>query len=547
MKKSGKFLLGILLGLGIISGLQSCKKAAKEISEKIVSESAEKSSKEALENAGERSLLRLGERSIRTMDWKNLLSVIKREHLNLGTKIENLDRTMRKNVLEAMQKDACFMKGLTENRTAFDEFFAFAAQSPKAASDINLMKMFVNAKEMSNRFGTVNPLNDITLDEAKGMVRFIRKSDNKVIATYRKGVVEVEDAFAEGSYLFVENSLLKGELIPNALYKVKGSNGKLYLCNTDDLGRAYKIQAKGISANELMPNVVNRTEDVNLGAKWTQRLRTIRQSSRGDDLEATFIATYPNELSHTPKYVKLSVSNDRGKNFVSESFENVNLGSRKLVYTTAENSLLLNKIASRVGLSAEKKAKLLEEMDANSGLAALIHKDPEFNVKRWMNTRNSLTVAERKKLQSIKNLKNRSYAGNTFYFNPYLNNNLLAYLKRQGNYKGADLEKLLELDRKYPNGVKYSKMADPDFIGAQTVYKDRNGNPLIVTLPNGFTGNRDKDFNIARKILREQGIEVNEYGYYWHHLRGNPSRMVLVDADVHEIAIHTGGHSLAQQ
>ena len=90
-------------------------------------------------------------------------------------------------------------------------------------------------------------------------------------------------------------------------------------------------------------------------------------------------------------------------------------------------------------------------------------------------------------------------------------------------------------------------MADPDFIGAQTVYKDRNGNPLIVTLPNGFTGNRDKDFNIARKILREQGIEVNEYGYYWHHLRGNPSRMVLVDADVHEIAIHTGGHSLAQQ
>ena len=395
MKKSSKILIGALLGVGLVGGLQSCKKAAREVSEKFVSESVKKSGKEALENVSERSLRELGERSIRAMNWKDLLSVIKREHLNLGTKIEKLDRRMRKQVVEAMQSDACFMKGLTENRTAFDEYFAFAAKSPKAASNINLMKMFVNSKEMSSRFGTVNPLNNVTLDEAKGMVRFLRKSDNKVLAVYRDGVVEIEDAFEGGSSILAANSLLRGELIPNALYKAWGANGKLYLYNTDDLGRAYKIQASGISANELESNVVNLTGDVNLGAKWGQKLRTVRQSSPGGDLEATFIATYQDELSRTPKYVKLDVSNDRGRSFVSESFENVNLGSRKLIYTTADNSLVLNRVASRVGLSGKEKALLLREMDASDDLAAWIHKDPGTNVKRWINTRSNLMAAER--------------------------------------------------------------------------------------------------------------------------------------------------------
>ena len=301
MRSSSEFLTGALLLLGLTGCFHSCKKAAKEISEKMVSETVEKSGKEALEDVAGRSLRELGERSIRAMSWEDVLSIIKREHLNLGNKIEKLDKGMRRSVVEAMQGDACFMKGLTENRTVFDDFFAFAAKSPKAKSDINLMKMFVNTKEISTRFGTVNPLADVSVDEAKGMVRFLRKSDNKVLATYRQGVVYVEEAFEEGSSLIRANSLLKGELIPNALYKVKGAAGRLYLYNTDDLGRAYKIQARGVSANEIMPNLVNFGEDVNLGTKWAQKLRRIRQASRGGDLNATDIATYPDEWSRTPK------------------------------------------------------------------------------------------------------------------------------------------------------------------------------------------------------------------------------------------------------
>lgn len=211
----------------------------------------------------------------------------------------------------------------------------------------------------------------------------------------------------------------------------------------------------------------------------------------------------------------------------------------------SKNAKLLKRYASRSGLTLEKQAKLLQEMNADEGLANLIRENPEFNIKRWLNTRNH--VDQNKIIRNSKGglpVNARIYSGNTFYFDPNLNTALRKKLEKEGTYNGYTYKELMELDRLYPNGIPWTKEGFPDFIKANACYLKKDGTPLIITQPNGFTGNRDKDFNIARKILKGNGIEINEYGYIWHHLEGKPDRMVLVKTECHEIAKHSGGHSL---
>ena len=127
-----------------------------------------------------------------------------------------------------------------------------------------------------------------------------------------------------------------------------------------------------------------------------------------------------------------------------------------------------------------------------------------------------------------------------------MNSALRAKLKQNGSYKGYTYEQYLELDRLFPDGVPYTEEGFPDFIKAGVCMKDKTGKPFIVEMPNGvFNKDRDDDFNYARKIAKEYfGEDFREDDYIWHHVEGNPARLVLVRTQVHEACVHTGGHSL---
>lgn len=232
------------------------------------------------------------------------------------------------------------------------------------------------------------------------------------------------------------------------------------------------------------------------------------------------------------------------KNVAERSGENI---AKK--FAREENEAIVAKYAEKAGLNKSLQNKLLREMSANDRLAELIHNDPEFNIKRWKNTRNhvdklKLTRDARGKAPTNAN----NYAGNTFYFEPGLNNNVAAALRTKGKYNDCTLEDLVKLDKEFPNGVPFTKEGFPDFIAAGACKMKPNGEPIIVTFKDGFLGTREKDFAYADKEARKMlGVSGNvniRYGYTWHHLPGKPDRMVLVRDDVHSIVKHSGGFAL---
>lgn len=129
-----------------------------------------------------------------------------------------------------------------------------------------------------------------------------------------------------------------------------------YLYHVDDLGRFSKIEATGIDANELLSNVVLAKENLNLGAGWTKKLRTVRQTSKGNDIDATIILKYADDGT-TPLAVKADIKADN-KKIISESFENLDYLAKN-AFTTEENASLLNKFASKTGFSTKESTYFL--------------------------------------------------------------------------------------------------------------------------------------------------------------------------------------------
>ena len=210
---------------------------------------------------------------------------------------------------------------------------------------------------------------------------------------------------------------------------------------------------------------------------------------------------------------------------------------------------LLEKYAKKHKFGKEKREKLLREMEQNEDLAKLIREDPEFNIKRWNNTRNHVDKSKLARTSNGDYAKNYAYAGNTFYFNPALNPNIKSYLNKNGKFRGYTEKELKELDKKFPNGVPFNNKGFPDFAKAGACATGKNGKMINIKFPNGFTGNRTKDYKIAEDALRKSGYsekEINELmkSNTWHHLEGNPPSMTLVNTHIHEVVAHSGGVSM---
>lgn len=247
-------------------------------------------------------------------------------------------------------------------------------------------------------------------------------------------------------------------------------------------------------------------------------------------------------------YSKQAYKLREGKNYLSNRGKKISSGRRKLSYTALENSKLLDRKALKVELTVEKKAKLLEEMNANEGLAALIHKDPEFNIKRWLNTRNHVDqrkVARTSKGRLVPN--GRVYAGNTYYFNPNLNSALMARLKsnndivRLKNYGNLTYEDLVRLDNVYPEGVPFNKQGYPDF--SKVAFKGKDGKTLRINIGK-LSGDSQSDISKAETIFQNMGYKWEE-GYTWHHVE-NTTELIRVPRQIHQLVDHAGGMSTSK-
>lgn len=539
MRISDKII--ILSSLFLIFSISSCKKAGKEIFEKVSSEVAEKTAKEMAQEGSEKSIKTLTKKELKSLDWSNLLKTIRKENINLADALSHLDGTLQKKLGKAIQSDYELYTALTSSNKVVDEFAVLTKDAPKAAKNIEIFTYFVKSKNLERRFGVADELGNIALREESGVIKFINKTDNSLLGEFRDGVFTIKGPFKSGNKIFDNNSAIKKTLIPNTLYKIKGSNGLSYLYNVDELGRVSKIEAKGIGSNELLSNVIYVKENINLGSEWASKLKRIKQTSKGNDIDASLVFKYADDGA-TPLAVKADIKANN-KKIVSESFENLDNVSKK-AFTTSDNTAILNNFAAKTGLSAEKRATLLNEMSGDDELAKLIHSNPEFNIKRWLNTRNHVDqtkVAKTAKGRMVPN--GRVYAGNTYYFNPHLNSGLNARLKNGGTvnlkkFGTLSYEDLIKLDKLYPEGVPFTKEGFPDFT--KVAFKDKTGKPLKIDI-GSLSGDSKKDIAKAETLFQKMGYSWEE-GYTWHHVE-NTTSLIRVPTAIHQLVDHAGGMS----
>lgn len=519
--------------------MSSCKKSGKEIVEKIATETTEKTAKGIAKETSEKTLKTLTKKELRSIDWKDLMKLIKKENINLADALSHLDRSFQRKIGKAIQSDYDFYSALISSNRLIDEFSQFTKNAPKAADNIYIFKYFAKCRDLERRFGVYNALGNIEIKEEMGVMKFFNKTDNSVIGDFRDGIFQIKEPFNAGKNLLGQNSILKKTLIPNAVYKIRGTNGMTYLYYIDDLGRFSKIEATGIDANELLSNVVLAKENLNLGADWTKKLKTVRQTSKGNDIDATIILKYADDGT-TPLAVKADIKANN-KQIISESFENLDYLAKN-TFTTAENASLLNKFASKTGLSTKKKADLLSEMGQDEELAKLIHSNPELNIRRWLNTRNPVDKSKVARTANGRMVLNGEYAGNVYYFNPHLNSKLRAKLKNGPieikKFGSLTYYDFIKLDELYPEGVPFSKEGYPDF--SQIAFKDKKGKALCVNIGK-LSDNSEKDRIMAQKIYLRMGYP--NYGYYtWHHIE-NSSKLMRVPESIHDLIKHAGGRS----
>lgn len=536
--KAFKFTYSILI-ISCLFTVSSCKKSGKEIVERITTETTEKTAKGIAKETSEKTLKTLTKKELRSIDWKDLMKLIKKENINLADALSHLDRSFQRKIGKAIQSDYDFYSALISSNRLIDEFSQFTKNAPKAADNIYIFKYFAKCRDLERRFGVYNALGNIEIKEEMGVIKFFNKTDNSVIGDFRDGIFQIKEPFIAGKNLLGQNSILKKTLIPNAVYKIKGTNGVTYLYHVDDLGRFSRIEATGIDANELLTNVVLAKENLNLGADWTKKLRTVRQTSKGNDIDATIILKYTDDET-TPLAVKADIKANN-KQIISESFENLDYLAKN-TFTTAENASLLNKFASKTGLSTKKKADLLSEMGQDEELAKLIHSNPELNIKRWLNTRNHVDKSKVARTANGRMVPNGEYANNVYYFNPHLNSKLRAKLKngpiKIKKFGSLTYHDFIKLDELYPEGVPFSKEGRPDF--SKVAFKDKNGKALCVNIGK-LSDNSEKDRIMAQKIYLRMGYP--NYGYYtWHHIE-NSSKLMRVPESIHDLIKHAGGRS----
>ena len=519
--------------------MSSCKKSGKEIVEKIATETTEKTAKGIAKETSEKTLKTLTKKELRSIDWKDLMKLIKKENINLADALSHLDGSFQRKIGKAIQSDYDFYSALISSNRLIDEFSQFTKNAPKATDNIYIFKYFAKCRDLERRFGVYNTLGNIGIKDEMGVIKFFNEADNTVFGEFRDGIFQIKEPFNAEKNLLGQNSILRKTLIPNAVYKIKGINGMTYLYHVDDLGRFSKIEATGIDANELLSNVVLAKENLNLGADWTKKLRTVRQTSKGNDIDATIILKYADDGT-TPLAVKADIKANN-KQVISESFENLDYFAKN-AYTTAENSSLLKKFASKTGLSTKKMADLLEEMGQDEELAKLIHSNPELNIRRWLNTRNHVDKSKVARTANGRMVPNWEYANNVYYFNPHLNSKLRAKLKngpiKIKKFGSLTYYDFIKLDELYPEGVPFSKEGRPDF--SKVAFKDKNGKALCVNIGK-LSDNSEKDRIMAQKIYLRMGYP--NYGYYtWHHIE-NSSKLMRVPESIHDLIKHAGGRS----
>lgn len=519
----------------LLWSLIDCKRVGKELSEKVIKEGTAESTELISKKATRSSIKELSEISIKKLGYEDFIFLLKRDFPAVYSSFSQFDKTFQKEIVKSINEYPQILERLLSSKTLLDEFIVATSEIPSLAKNANFFSYYI-----------VNPqfASEVILKQTGNAVEFLSKANSKSLGKYKDGVLEIIEPFAKDGHSF-SNQILKGNLIPNTLYKVRGGIGTLYQLQTDAAGNVITAQGRNISPDDLVTNILRRNTDVNLGSSWPNSYNKLKQHSTGADMDVSVRFNY-SENNPNPRSVKI-IAKIGDREVVNEIFENSN-HLIPIKYTSAKNASLLKSLQKKLAIPADKMIILQNLMDADNGFANFIHSNPEFNIKRWLKTRNHVDERLITKTPEGRFPPNaKVYAGNVYYFNPYLNPGLanrlsnkngIATLKKAGILSREQLE---ELDRLYPNGVPFNKRGFPDFSGVAA--KGADGKPIAIDV-GSLSGDSKIDIAKAETLFQSQGNKWED-GFTWHHIEGTTS-LLRVPTIIHQLIDHAGGMAMSR-
>ena len=506
----------------------SCKKVGREVLEETTEEFGEESGENLLKYSPKKAIRELSEEAIEK-DAKVAIKTLCESSELFNILWKKQSSQVQEVVTEALEKQPRIINSLYEDPSLIDKYVS--RYSDDALKKPSFFNYFVECiRQAKSKFG-FSQLDKIDFISGEEVVKIVRKKDRKILGYLEDGIMRIQ--LPDAAEDIFRHELISEALIPGITYKVLALDGKLkYVLRTDQLGRIIEIEGKNIGRTQLLSNVLHIT-----GKNIDLPIYVKSGKPKGWDAKVKIFYSEKKEIPQTAKIELRNEGSLEAAELVSNSVKHLHRGVSDIV-----------KIAEAKGLSKEQVAKLLKEVEKKPGLAELIRENPD-NIQRWLNTRNHVNkslVAKTEKGRYVPNGK--TYAGNTYYLNPNLNDELAARLRdpaRGGegfvqlkSGKKLSYEDLVEFDRKYPNGIPFSKEGFPDF--SKVAYK-KNSQPVELDLTH-FDPNlgRQADINKANKIFRAKyGHEVPK-GYTWHHIE-NSRKLVLVPTDFHQLVDHAGG------
>ncbi len=341
---------------------QSCKDVSKKVAKESTERIAKFSTKEVAKEAGERTLQEIGEKSIKEFPWDEVLKALERDNPLLGKGLKKLSRSFREGLALGIQSDHRIYRTVLSTPTLLDDFKVFIKEDPKLSNDLDLFLWFVRSEFKAKEEGGENFLKHMIVNNYDDRLTLIDNLSGNEIANIQDGIVLFTTAFEHnGSHIISSESILRQELRPNSVYKLRDGEGTQYLFNVDELGRINSVKANGVKIDEIFPNIMDIHHDINLGEEGDELLTQLKRVENG---ESDFVVTFSyKDNSLTPSYIRI----ENNKNGVTRTISNK--ATAKLdnaqdaishSFSTIENDYAILRSSTA---SAEQKSHAIRNID----------------------------------------------------------------------------------------------------------------------------------------------------------------------------------------
>ena len=233
-----------------------------------------------------------------------------KEHPSIHSSFTKFDDGFQKEVLQSIKTNPKLLDDMLSRKSLIDEFVEATSKTPLLAENVSFFSHFITHPQFAA---------DLVLKQTDNAVDFLSKTDGKLLAKYKDGILDIAEPFAKDGRTF-SNIILTGDFIPNTLYKVRGHLGSSYRIQTDALGNIVTADMKRVKPEDVSANLLKRNANIDLGPTWTSSFNRIKQASKQGDVDVSLHFFYT-EGNPNPRSVKVTAQKG-GKSIVDKLFEN---------------------------------------------------------------------------------------------------------------------------------------------------------------------------------------------------------------------------------